>query len=279
VSGLALPLPPATTTSNAIIVSPSVAKANLLHLEKDLEAAVQGGAEWLHFSIQDGRMVPKISFGAPVVAACRKAFPETVLDVKLGTIEPEHRVDDFVKAGADILSVHPESTVQLGAVINKIHAAGCAPGVVLNPATPVSAVEHVLDQCQVAVVMLVRNSVELNLFGSLCLWCLINATSLFSLISIHHIQVNPGYGGPKYIKQAVEKIQQLRALKPDLHISVDGGVNLENGPELILAGANVLVAGGGVFKAEDKSAAIRALKECAAGVEKSGSSFPNKPPL
>ena len=146
-----------------IVVSPSVAKANFLELGKDLKEAVEGGAEWLHFSIQDGRMVPKISFGAPLVSACREAFPDTVFDVKLGCIEPEHRIPDFVKAGADILSVHPESTLQLGAVINMIDKAGVAPGVILNPATPISAVEHVLDQCQVAVVML----------------------------------VNPGYGGPK----------------------------------------------------------------------------------
>jgi pentose-5-phosphate-3-epimerase len=144
-------------TSDRIIVSPSVAKADFLNLGADLQAAVDGGAEWLHFSVQDGRMVPKISFGAPVVASCRKAFPNTIFDVKLGCIEPEARVDDFIKAGADILSVHPEATLQLGAVIHKIDAAGVAAGVVLNPGTSISAVEHVLDQCQVAVVMLVSS--------------------------------------------------------------------------------------------------------------------------
>jgi hypothetical protein len=142
-----------------VIVSPSIAKANFLALGEDLQAAVSGGAEWLHFSVQDGRMVPKISFGAPVIAACRDAFPDTVFDVKLGCIEPEHRIDDVVKAGADIISVHPEATLQLGAVINKIDKAGCAPGVVLNPGTSISIVEHVLDQCQVVVVMLVRSSI------------------------------------------------------------------------------------------------------------------------
>ena len=140
-----------------IIVSPSVAKANLLNLGHDLESAIAGGAEWLHFSVQDGRMIPKISFGAPIVAACRDSFPNTVFDVKLGCIEPEARVDDFIKAGADILSVHPEATVQLGAVINRIADSGIAPGVVLNPGTSISAVEHVLDQCKVAVVMLVSS--------------------------------------------------------------------------------------------------------------------------
>jgi ribulose-phosphate 3-epimerase len=138
-----------------IIVSPSVAKANFLNLGHDLESAVAGGAEWLHFSVQDGRMVPKISFGAPIVDACRASFPNTVFDVKLGCIEPEARMDDFIKAGADILSVHPEATLQLGAVINMIADAGVAPGVVLNPGTSIGAVEHVLDQCKVAVVMLV----------------------------------------------------------------------------------------------------------------------------
>jgi pentose-5-phosphate-3-epimerase len=94
-------------------------------------------------------MVPKISFGAPVISACRAEFPDTVFDVKLGVIEPERRIAEFVKAGADILSVHPESTVQLGAVINMIKDGGCSAGVVLNPGTGVSAVEHVLPSCEV----------------------------------------------------------------------------------------------------------------------------------
>ena len=96
-------------------------------------------------------MVPKISFGAPVISACRDEFPETVFDVKLGVIEPERRIADFVKAGADIISVHPEATVQLGAVINMIKDGGCSAGVVLNPGTGVSAVEHVLPSCEVRV--------------------------------------------------------------------------------------------------------------------------------
>jgi len=111
------------------IVSPSVAKADFLNLGADLRAAVDGGAEWLHFSVQDGRMVPKISFGSPIVAACRKEFPDTVFDVKLGIIEPERRISDFAKAGADVISVHPESTLQLGAVINMILESGCSAGV------------------------------------------------------------------------------------------------------------------------------------------------------
>ena len=94
-------------------------------------------------------MVPKISFGAPVIAVCRQEFPETVFDVKLGVVEPERRIADFIKAGADIISVHPEATMQLGAAINMIQDGGRAAGVVLNPATGVCAVEHVLDSCKV----------------------------------------------------------------------------------------------------------------------------------
>lgn len=94
-------------------------------------------------------MVPKISFGAPVVAACREEFPDSVFDVKLGVVEPERRIADFIKAGADVISVHPEATMQLGAAINMIKDGGCAAGVVMNPGTGVCAVEHVLDSCEV----------------------------------------------------------------------------------------------------------------------------------
>jgi len=209
-----------------MIISPSVAKADFLNLGQDLSEAIDGGAEWLHFSVQDGKMVPKVSIGSPVVSACKDAFPNTVMDVKLGCIEPENRIQEFAKAGADILSVHPESTLQLAAVIHQIDQMGIAPGVILNPGTSISMVEHVLEQCKVVVVML----------------------------------VNPGHGGPKYMETAIEKIRSLRLLKPDLHISVDGGVNEQNAQDLVKAGANVLVAGGSVFKAKNKAFAIGELK-------------------
>lgn len=141
-----------------VIVSPSVAEANYLRLGEDLDAVVRAGAEWLHFPVQDGRMVPHITIGPAVIADCRKAFPNTIFDVKLSCIEPEHLIDEFVKAGADIISVHPEATSQVGAVIDKIQQAGCTPGIILNPGTSVSSVEYVLDQCQVAVVMLVSST-------------------------------------------------------------------------------------------------------------------------
>mmetsp|Transcript_7992 Transcript_7992/g.23834 ORF Transcript_7992/g.23834 Transcript_7992/m.23834 type:complete len:258 (+) Transcript_7992:201-974(+) len=207
------------------IVAPSVAKADFHTFGQELQACVDAGCEWLHWSVQDGHFCPKISFGAPLIAAERDHFPETVFDVKLTIDQPERHVASFAKAGADILSVHPEATKQLGAVLQMIKDHGLHAGVVLNPATPVAAVEEMIDIVDVAVVML----------------------------------VNPGYGGPKYLEGAVKKIKALRALKPELFITVDGGVNAKNAPALLDAGANVFVAGGAIFKTQDKAGVIREL--------------------
>jgi ribulose-phosphate 3-epimerase len=207
------------------IVAPSVAKANFLALGTELEACTAAGCEWLHCSVQDGVFVPKVSFGAPVVSAARKACPDTVIDVKLGCIDPENRVAEFAAAGADAISFHPEATKQPAAVAQKIRDAGVAPGIVLNPGTAVASVAPLLDIVDLAVVML----------------------------------VSPGYGGPKYTELAVDKVKALRALRPDLHISVDGGVNEKIAPELLRAGANVLVAGGAIFKADDKASVVAEL--------------------
>jgi ribulose-phosphate 3-epimerase len=208
-----------------LVVAPSVAKANFLALGDELEACTAAGCEWLHCSVQDGVFVPKVSFGAPVVSAARKACPDTVIDVKLGCIDPENRVAEFAAAGADAISFHPEATKQPAAVAHKIRDAGVAPGIVLNPGTAVASVAPLLGLVDLAVVML----------------------------------VSPGYGGPKYTELAVEKVKALRALRPDLHISVDGGVNEKIAPEFLRAGANVLVAGGAIFKADDKKAVVAEL--------------------
>ena len=235
------------------VVSPSVAKADMLHLGSELASCVEAGCAWLHFSIQDGIFVPKTSFGAPVVAAARRGVPDdVVLDVKLSCVEPENRVDEFAKAGADAISFHPEATKQPVAVLQRIRDAGVgrpassaprplrrapdglpsppapaqvSPGVVLNPGTAVATVEELVDLADLAVVML----------------------------------VSPGWGGPKYVDAALSKVRALRAKRPDLHISVDGGVDAENAGAFLDAGANVLVAGGAMFKAHDKAAAVAGL--------------------
>ena len=159
---------------------------------------------------------------APVVAAASKACPDTVIDVKLGCIDPENRVAEFAAAGADAISFHPEATKQPAAVVTASATPAWRPGSCSIPGTAVAAVEPLLDIVDLAVVML----------------------------------VSPGHGGPKYTELAVEKVKALRALRPDLHISVDGGVNAKIAPELLRAGANVLVAGGAIFKADDKKAVV-----------------------
>mmetsp|Transcript_419 Transcript_419/g.729 ORF Transcript_419/g.729 Transcript_419/m.729 type:complete len:193 (-) Transcript_419:123-701(-) len=192
-------------------------------------------------------MVPKVSFGSPVVKAIREQVPDdVVLDVKLGCISPEDRIREFSKAGADVLSFHPEATLQPMAVINEIESAGCAPGLVLNPGTSIETVHSMLEMVDVVVVML----------------------------------VNPGWGGPKYMDAATDKIRALRAIGAangrDPWIEVDGGVSSKNAAQLIYAGANALVAGGSVFNAEDKYSAIQSLRNPVPADVQSG--LPYSPP-
>ena len=215
----------------ALILSPSIAKANFLHLGQDLDE-IKDFVPWFHCSVQDGVFVPKIGVGSPIISAVRKKFPEIILDVKLGCVNPENRIDEFVNVGADIISIHPESTQQFPAVINKIVSKKISAGVVLNPGTSVSVLEHVLGDVDVVVVML----------------------------------VNPGWGGKKYISQAISKIEQIHELAANLnvrvpHISVDGGVSTSNSQIFLDAGANVLVAGGSIFSAADKAEAVASLLE------------------
>jgi ribulose-phosphate 3-epimerase len=141
----------------------------------------------LHFSVQDGRFVPKISFGHDFIKALRPHFQSTVFDVKLGVIEPEHRVKDFVKAGADIISIHPEASYQPLAVIQMISDGGCIPGLVLNPSTSIESILYMIDHVQVVVFML----------------------------------VSPGWGGKSYIPATVEKIKKLVKVRYLIHDFID----------------------------------------------------------
>ncbi|KAJ1626022.1 ribulose-phosphate 3-epimerase [Pavlovales sp. CCMP2436] len=212
-----------------VVIAPSVAKANFLELGRECTNVVDAGSEWLHFAVQDGRMVPKISFGTPVVSALRPLLPNTVFDVKLGCMDPERRIQEFAKAGADILSVHPEACVELAGVLSEIRQAGCASGVVLNPATPVESIQHVLELVDLVVIML----------------------------------VSPGYGGPTHVAEACRKIEKLKKLCEmrgvNPWISVDGGVTPSSAGVLHYAGANVFVAGSSVFHSDDKKRAIEEL--------------------
>jgi len=211
------------------IIAPSLLSANFLRLEEACDMLNNSEAEYFHLDVMDGRFVPNISFGIPVIEAIRKATKKTC-DVHLMILEPEKYAEAFAKAGANILSVHIEACTHLHRNIQQIKSLGMKAGVAVNPHTPVSLLEDVL--------------------ADIDLVCLMS--------------VNPGFGGQKFIPQTLEKIKQVRRMIDELNLSVkieiDGGVTLDNAKEIVEAGADVLVAGNTVFKADDPVGMISSLK-------------------
>ena len=173
--------------------------------------------DFIHVDVMDGMFVPNISFGPPVINFVRKAVPDAILDVHLMIEEPGRYIEDYKKAGADIMCVHAEACKHLHRTIQAIHNAGMKAAVALNPATPVEAIKYVIDDCDMVLVM----------------------------------SVNPGFGGQTFIPSALEKIKEVKALalerNLDIDIEVDGGVKLSNLKEVLDAGANVIVAGSAIF--------------------------------
>lgn len=214
-----------------IIVSPSILSANFSKLGEQIQAIDKAGCDWVHVDVMDGRFVPNITIGPLIVDAIRPVT-DLPLDVHLMIVEPEQRVADFAKAGADIISIHAETaaTIHLDRTINQIKDLGCKAGVVLNPATSLSSIEHVLSFVDLVLIM----------------------------------SVNPGFGGQKFIDYQVGKIKKLRemcnAVGADPWIEVDGGVTPANAWQVIEAGANALVAGSAVFGAPDYAEAIKGIK-------------------
>lgn len=210
-------------------ISPSLLSADFGNLQRDIEMLNNSECDWLHVDVMDGLFVPNISFGQPVIKFIKK-HSQKPLDVHLMIQEPGRYIEDFKSVGADIITVHQEACAHLDRTIQLIKDAGLKAGVVLNPATPVSTLEDIVQNCDLVLLM----------------------------------SVNPGFGGQKFIENTYNKIKQLKELirrkNPYCLIEIDGGVNLQNAPLLFDAGADVLVAGNAVFKSVNPVGTIKQMK-------------------
>ncbi len=214
-------------------IAPSILSADFAALADDIARVEAGGADQLHVDVMDGRFVPNITIGPVVVEAIRKRT-RLPLDVHLMIVEPERYVGDFVRAGADLVTVHAEAGPHLQRVLAQIRELGAQPGVALNPATPATAIQYVLDDLALVLVM----------------------------------SVNPGFGGQSFIPSVYPKIRQVRTLlgHRTVEVSVDGGVKVEHAGPLAAHGASVLVAGSAIFGSPDPAGVIKALRSAATAI-------------
>jgi len=212
------------------LIAPSILSADFAKLGEEIMAVEAAGADWIHIDVMDGHFVPNITMGPLVVEAAKRSTP-LPLDVHLMIETPDRYIRDFVNAGADYITVQVEACVHLHRTIQMIREAGAKPGAVLNPATPVSALEWVLPDLEVVLIM----------------------------------SVNPGFGGQRFIEGSLDKIRDLRHRIAERHastlIQVDGGVNVETIARIAEAGADVLVAGSAVFGSLDYGETLRRFRE------------------
>jgi len=212
-----------------IKIAPSILSADFAKLGEEIKEVERAGADWIHVDVMDGHFVPNITMGPLVVDAIRP-ITHLPLDVHLMIENADQYVEAFAKAGADYITVHVEANPHLHRTLQKIRQAGAKPGVVLNPHTPVSAIEPILEE------------IDLVLF----------------------MTVNPGFGGQKFIPSVLKKVEELKAIIDECQLSIDieidGGINEETVKDAVKAGANVFVAGSAIFGKEDRESALQAIK-------------------
>ncbi len=214
----------------AVLIAPSILSADFARLGEDITAVEKAGADWIHIDVMDGHFVPNLTFGAPIIAAVRSAT-SLPFDVHLMIEQPELSLDQYIAAGADRITVHAEATVHLHRTIRYIKDKGLKAGVALNPSTSLTAIEEVLPDLDLVLIM----------------------------------TVNPGFGGQSFIEGSLDKLRRLQAMIKEkglqsIDVQVDGGINAATAKLVQEAGANVLVAGSAVFGAQSLEQAIASLR-------------------